>query len=480
MLAAAGRGVLFATLLALCGARAEQVSTSGSGASSSSGEQRRDVIRFRNGDSLTGVFQSLAGSTAVQWRHPDAEEAVEFRRNWVSEILLRATPPPPDAPPPTCIVKFNNGDELAGRLVRYGRDDIELETWYAGKLTLPRKFIRMIVPRSLPQPAIYSGPDGLDGWTLGKITANVDAGQWQYRNGAFYASKAASIARDVQLPDLGILEFDLSWRGLFDLAVALYTDQLQPINLLNKEAGPDFAGFYSLRLNNYIANLMPITKPDPIRYLGQTPVQRLLEEKQTVRIQVCLNKPRRTIGLVIDGVLATNWFDAQGFVGQGTAIRIVHQGQGISKISGLVVRPWDGTFDEPPTNPPDSRTDLVKLRNDDRVTGTVENIADGTLTMQMAERTLDIPLNRVKQIELAGFRSQPLAQPAGATRAFFHDGGRLTLELRAFDGKVFEVASPAFNRAGVDRSAFVHLDLVPRPAEGARTRRARQEILTFE
>ena len=90
----------------------------------------------------------------------------------------------------------------------------------------------------------------MDPGRVGRAPAPGESGQWTYRNGAFYAGKTASIARDLKLPDVAEIQFDLAWKGALNLAIALYTDSLLPILLTAKDQAPDFGGFYSLRLHN--------------------------------------------------------------------------------------------------------------------------------------------------------------------------------------------------------------------------------------
>src|SRR5580700_3499872 len=134
----------------------------------------------------------------------------------------------------------------------------------AGKLRIPRHALQTLAfnPRS---PMLFDGPTSIDGWTQGHAVTGIigESGQWTYRNGAFYADKAASIAREVNLPDRSQVQFDLAWKGPLNLAIALYTDSLQPILLVDKEHGPDFGGFYSLRFASTVfITLEPIRKQD--------------------------------------------------------------------------------------------------------------------------------------------------------------------------------------------------------------------------
>ena len=132
----------------------------------------------------------------------------------------------------------------------------------------------------------------------------------------------------------------------------------------------------------------------------------------------------------------------------------MHQGQGASKISHLRVTEWDGQFEEKPTNPPDSRQDLVKLRNGDKLAGNLESVRDGRMIFAVAARKLEVPLSRVKQMELAGAHTQRPQISGLAVRAFFNNGGSITFGLENFDERGFTASSPAFGKAVFDRSAF--------------------------
>jgi hypothetical protein len=137
---------------------------------------------------------------------------------------------------------LTNQDELSGQLTGFDSERLVLDTWYAGALMIPRKMVQFIQPKQLPAPPLFAGPTGLEGWTIGKVSSTVsDAGQWRYKDGAFYATQAASIARDVKLPGTAILEFDLAARQL-SFGGCLCTDYLHPVSLASKESEPDFGG----------------------------------------------------------------------------------------------------------------------------------------------------------------------------------------------------------------------------------------------
>ena len=200
-----------------------------------------------------------------------------------------------------------------------------------------------------------------------------EAGQWVYRNGAFYANKPASLARDIGLPDVAEIEFDLTWKGALNLAIALYTDSLQPILLSSKDNGPDFGGFYSLRIQSVFMQLMRIKKHEA---LGQSSLGDLvvpsLSQSNRVHMDLRVSKPRHSIAMFIDGALIKQWIDPNGFAGEGKGVRFVQNPPGGAvKISNLRVSHWDGVFEDTRPAEVDPSRDTAWLSDGSAVAGTI-------------------------------------------------------------------------------------------------------------
>ena len=344
---------------------------------------------------------SIDPATGVRWRHPDALEAVDFSTSSVLELELARRARPNPGPAVDCRVHLLGGSEFEGKLVTFETNRLSVDTWFAGRLSLPRAQLRFYQTVSPQKPPLFEGPDGFEGWTIGKVQAQLtEAGQWQYRQGALFARNAAAIARDVKLPDLSILEFDPAWQGVFHLAVALYADTLEPISLANKDNEPDFGGFYSLQLNSFSADLLPVKRNEPLRYMGQVAVP-AFGSKNSAHVEIRSDKRRKIITLLVDGTIMKQWMDLSGFAGQGTAIRFVNQGRGGLKISRIRISEWDGRFDEKPTLTPGSPQDIAWLRTAERVNGTLVGIREGKAILQTsaAPTPTEIPLGRVRQLE---------------------------------------------------------------------------------
>jgi len=418
-----------------------------------------DIVFFRNGDLLYGGLAEVDPANGVKWTRTDAAHPFQFASRNVSEILLSGMQSEPrQLSSNYCTLQLHNGDQLHGVLSGYDGEKITLETSFGGKMQFPRESVSMLLPIGLPRAVVYEGPDGLQGWTMGDVNlgaVQVETGEWIYRNNAFYAAKSASIARDVHLPDVASLSFDIDWRGFFHIAIALYTEYLNPINLPNKETEPKFGGFYSLQLNPFSANLLPVKQTEPLRYLGQSALQNL-SQKSSAHIDLRVNKQKKQIALLIDGVLVKEWIDSDEFAGTGSAIRFVHQGQGAVKISNIKVAEWDGQFEDPVSITPNKTQDIARLKNGDRVPGAVKYIRDGKMKVEGPGASLDIPMTRVKQIEFAG-KSAPNPAATNLVRAFLTSGGSLTFSLEKWTPDGLLAKSDNFGQVTFKPNAFSRL-----------------------
>ncbi len=418
----------------------------------------RHALSFTNGDLLYGRLVSIDPKQGVQWRHPDVLEPVRFKTENLTEIQLAAQPGPETASPYPCIVHLRNLDEMEGNLISLDASQLVLQTWYAGKIVIPRSEVRVLVPVPRRLHLVYDGPTGMEGWTQAKSTAPMnEVGEWYYRNGAFYATHAASLARKLNLPPVASIEFDMTWRGALNVAIALYTDSLQPISLRSKETEPDFAGFYSLQMNTYSVNLLMVNKPDPLKNLGQVIVP-TFSQKNNAHITLKVSKEDRSITLLIDDVIVKQWIDDQKFNGEGSGMRFVHQGQGALKISNLHITEWDGRFEEKITPNTNSSNDLALLLNRDKVAGTLRNFHDGKLNFALPQAAIDVPIQRIAQLVLAdGPPKDP--HPIGEDiRAYFEYRGSLTFKLERWDEKKVVGISPVFGRFEADPKAFGRIE----------------------
>jgi hypothetical protein len=423
-----------------------------------------DSLFFRNGDLLYGKLLAIDAHSAIRWQHSDAAATIEFKPDNIAQIDF---PPPKDLMAHSnnaCRLLLANGDLLEGSLVSCDRDALVLQTWYAGRLNIPRASLQSLafIPRS---PSVFDGITGMDGWTQGTAAAAFpsETGHWIYRNGAFYASKPASIARDLKLPDVAEIQFDLAWKGGLNFAIALYTDSLQPILLPLKDVGAGFGGFYSLRFESTVVALWPVKKNDNYLRLGQLIVPSLLN-KDRLHIDLRVSKPQHKIDLFLDDTLLKEWDDPEGFIGEGTGMRFVQNPGSIVKLSNLRITKWDGLFADVPstddTIPPESAHDAFWPENGAKVAAEIESIANGKMTVNTTNGPVKIPLEEIKAIDFAHRQAGPPKTQAPTVRATFAQGGNLTFALESWQPGEMIVRSPDFGKVKINPAAFTRLQFL--------------------
>ena len=444
---------------AVASAEQEDWENENASAATLSSSVTQDALVLRNGDVFFGRLSRLLQTNTLSWQRDDLIEPVDFLPSSVSEIRLRE-PEKSASMRGNVRVHLLNDDQLEGQIASINADTVLLETWYAGRLSIPRNRVVMIVPQAPSNTLVFEGPDSPEGWTMGKVTAVQDAGEWQFKNNAFYATRAASIARDMKLPDVARIEFDLAWKGTLQAAVALYTAHLQPINLANKDTEPDFGGFYSLQINTVSAGLMIVKKDSPLKYLFQLNVP-AFSQKNSVHVDIRVDKPRRTLTLMVDGTVVRQIVDPEDFAGTGTAMRFVHQGFGSLRLSNLRISEWDGQFEEKPENSR-GENDLVKLRNRDRVNGYIERFRDGKFVVSTDSTTLDIPLERIKQLELAGKKLERTRPDPAEAVAYFRSGASVNFRIERWDENGIQAFSPYLGAMRLNPAAFARIEFKAR------------------
>jgi hypothetical protein len=302
----------------------------------------------------------------------------------------------------------------------------------------------------------------MDGWTeiSSPITGvpGMEGGHWTYRNGAFYASKPASIARDLKLPDMMRMEFDLAWRGQANLAIALYTDSLRPILLANKENGPEFGAFYSFRLGGIVADMYPIKKHGPSVSLGSV-ILAALGRSDHAHFDFRVSKPQNKIYLLVDGVLAMQWSDPGGFEADGTGVRFV-ENSGAIKLSNLRVTRWDGILEEKTDTTPNGPDDVVWMNDGQSAAGTITTMNAQSVSLRAQNVAREIPFAKIREIDFGAPSAHPTLEGTGGVRATFAQGGCIHGELESWsaDGAVFRSAD--FGRAKFNPSLFAALQFL--------------------
>ncbi|MBL69275.1 MAG: hypothetical protein CMO74_12655 [Verrucomicrobiales bacterium] len=124
---------------------------------------RKGTLILSNGDKIVGALVGYDVKGNFLWRHPAVRTEMQVAGSGVSRLQLAAVTPIKGARPHSARVKLVNGDDFAGELAALDEKALTLDTWYAGRLRIPRAAIAHLMPGSTSK-VVFEGPDSLKGW----------------------------------------------------------------------------------------------------------------------------------------------------------------------------------------------------------------------------------------------------------------------------------------------------------------------------
>lgn len=438
--------------------------------------QKPQVIELLNGDQLQGTFVAFDHDTGAKWRHPAAKTDIEFSADAVSRISLY--PRPPQIPNrQNCRVTLRTGEELIGEVIELDDEYLTLGAWYArGSLRIPKERVLSIAPGGKANSVMYEGPRNADGWVgvragnvnfnaapraqqvpqqqlqvLGGLRANgpVPGGGragWSFNKDSFVSVGSGSqIGRKIKFADRTNIEFDLGWRGSsFNLGVYVASDKLA-------QSG---ANSYIVGVSNYNCYLTRSSSRSNST-LGNQSVSAQVRGKMKLRVSIRFDRKNSRVTLLLDNKVIREWTDSSGFAGKGDYLMFVAHSATMMKISNIQVTEWDGTLPKPGEADSGKRdTDLIRGGDSD-LSGNLVGIANGKARFKTSFTELNMPLEDVNFIRLAGeLKPEKPKLGIGDVRVTLANGGEFIFQLEKWTADRVTGNSPVFGRVDFRPGAF--------------------------
>jgi hypothetical protein len=367
-------------------------------------------------------------------------------------------------------VTLTNGDVLRGELTGIDATAIKLRTWFAGEMTFRRAMVDTLEIQDRPD-LIYSGPDGLDGWT------QSEPGIWHFEHGWLRAKGAGSIARKFDLPARSRFAFDLSWRANPRFNFLFYTDDIQ-------SAHPENAYELIIQGGRYVQLHKRWSKGERSgsNTLGNFANVPELVNKERCRIEMLVDRKSGLIRMLVNGRVAQDWTDPDPDAGEpGGGLHFSTQDNVQLRVSRIEVTSWDGVLegkapeqdegfmDEDDTPVPETEAPVdptrIRLRNNDQIAGEMLGIENGKVKLKTAFGDVSLPVSRLRTFGLhtkeqrdnPEIYQMPIRRN-GDVRAWFPDGGSVTFRLlEAGDGKLTG-DSQTFGKASFEQKAFARIE----------------------
>jgi hypothetical protein len=421
------------------------------------------MIRFFNQNQLPGQVSSIE-KDLIRWDSPQLEKPAPFFMNQVLEI--NQTPKVTETKE-ICeaVVSLTNGDSLRGQLSSVSDQAIELETWYAGKLTLMRPMVESVKIIDRPK-LVYQGPDGLDGWK------RIDEeSAWTFEAGRFKSNGPGQIARDVKMPASSRVAFDLSWRSSLRTRIIVCSDDVS-----TKEP----SNAYDLIIQRkyvYLRKRWSTNGGGGTNILGQTVNVPEFSENEKARVELCVDRKKGVFNFIVDGRSVAVWQDndfKEGAMGGG--LHFIADDSTPLTLSRIEVSEWDGVIDRQPaaedpnlaeeeeegTKTPPKKEEpapgKMTLRNGDTLMGEVLGIEKGIMRVKTSYAELKMPVSRLKTIALKPVDREEAILKNGDVRAWFPDGSRVVFRLDSAATGGLQGFSQNFGTATFKPEAFNRIE----------------------
>jgi len=401
---------------------------------------KNDIIKFKNGDMLHGAIVSL-DTKGISWKSGEAENNILFKTENVRDIILGDSVS--YSVNANAQVLLTNGDILAGKLLELNSANLILNTNYAGELKIDRFMIQSIYPGVGKSNGRYRGPNSIEEWIFASNTRNNSNAE--IKDGILSITDYTSIGRDMKLPDLSKVEFDMAGDGNSQLQVQLYGNQvsLNPRDGYVLYISPGY--IYLQRYRNGNAD-----------NLGNFQTRDLQSGKG--KITLLSNKKDKKIILMVNGKIAKQWSDTI-WGGAGGFVSFINQSNSTVKIKNITAGSWNGKVPVPKAETNELKNDSISFINDDIVSGKLISIKGEKVLFKTDYAEMDIPLKRVKEITTASSLRRRARRRGDDIRCYFPNGDSITLSVKEINGGILEGETENYGNSKIKLNLFSRLQL---------------------
>ena len=412
-----------------------------------------DVASFGPGKGkLTGTLQTMGENGIVEWKSPCSEAPLRLRGEKLESVEFSTSPG--ELKPDPIQITLSNGDIIPATRVG-GLEDGKLitETAVAGNLSLPKAAMASAQFGITSRKILYSGFENIRDWTTGI----GEPDNWQRRSNSLESSGSSIAARDCELPQNFVLNFELSWDTRSPSYSIGFADSL------NKD--PRKQNRYNF---NFDASGIRITRMAPgdsrSRTLAQWQRRPSSFTKKSFNVELKVDRTNRRMELLIDGesegVVVDTLDELPEPDGTGISIRCrSHSGK--QSIGPLTISELNDTRTRHLAEKRgDPSLDCLITTDDDRWSGQLLSMKGTAAEPLMifkpsfTEENWEIPEKQISTLFFANFpfKGGPGGEPAYLIE--FHGKGRLSANTCVINGDLVEIVHPLLGTMQLQRKSI--------------------------
>ncbi len=414
---------------------------------SANAEEQR--LEFVDGGVIHGELIGLRADGVLKWSHPDALEPVELDASQVTQVVYPARTDAPVADHENSLVRFVNGDSIHAKLLSLSESKVDMDTWFAGKVSASREHLASLTLLAGGGRVLYAGPMKNDHWRSGAMPM-----RWRVSEGMLTATNSGYIARDFILPQKVRIEFDAQWSGPFAMLMGLFSEDIQSFNVRNG---------YRFSLGATSASLQRMEVGQPTKYIGQV---RYTEDPLGTEAKFEFRCDRATgvVHLIVDGNVIQTFEDPMGFPGRGGAISFYWQRAGAPlKITGFRISEWNGVMEDLIQPEGDDAQNRVRLVNKDSFEGKVVSIDGDKARIKSLFMEVDVPVERISHMVFSPLLTNHVTLAKGEVRAWFSNRGSISMQVDGFRDDRLIGANPSLGKVELNTHWLDRLQFNPLP-----------------
>ncbi len=406
-----------------------------------------DRINLKDGSTLRGTVQGIESDGKVVIDSALSPKPLLLRSEALRSVDFDVKLATPRGHPE--LLHLVNGDIFPGSLRALDADALELHTWYAGDISIPRRFVRAVDFGVLPQKLVYQGPKGLEEW--------INNDDWVFENGKLVCDTSGTIAREGILPENFILRFRIEWENSPNFRIYFCDDYL-------KRTGN--ADRYYFEVNSAGLQLKRQTSEGDRRWFNLANSPRRPEEFQGrgIDVEIRVDRDRRLVYLYLNDEKLGRYPDPIDSFPTGTGIMLQSQAGGDLKniVPRIEVYEWDAISQLRRTEGHDDpKTDAIVDVNGEHHSGTAVRLEkqDGKSRLVFQSPFADEALQiRTAQISSLYFKEAGGAPGDRAKIQFeLRGGGKLRLSSILMGDKTLTAQHPLLGELTLNREALEQL-----------------------
>jgi len=350
---------------------------------------------------MFGNLQSISSEGAVKWLHNGSGTIVDFPAGTVKSIYFSSRLPPP---PHNDVVWMEGKSSIQGNITAMDDKELIIHTNFADNIHIPRKLIRGFQFNDGGEKIVFDQIGSLADWSTSSSTQPKEWQMTDNRTIVFNGNGSENIARDIGIPRIASIEFELSWKSSLNTTITLLRDP----------DDNDSRDYYVININNGHLFWQRASRTDGRNRqitIGRIHLNEYLKGRNSAHFRLSIDRTRKKVFIFMNGERISEWNDIADGVPTGGGFEIRGNNDNPLRIRNLVVREWNGRsipldFEQ---NSTIQIVDSIETSDDDLLLGKITGITlddQGRRVVELStplteSGTISPPENFISQITLA-------------------------------------------------------------------------------